>query len=107
MRGLSKLTNYPMSKATDRLFQAFELLNAALDEVESAQRGITDDEYTLDLPSVVVASYEPLQEKGRFVLLGTVDHAAESFEKGMAEEQNFPFRQAFAQAIYRRTSSQE
>jgi len=96
-----------MSQATDRLFQAFELLNAALDEVEAAQHGITDDEYTRDLPSVVVASYEPLQEKSRFVLLGTVDHAADSFEAGMSEPGNFPFRQAFAQAIYRRTTSQD
>jgi hypothetical protein len=95
-----------MSKATDRLFKAFELLNVALDEVEAAQHGITDDEYTRDLPSVVVASYEPLQEKSRFVLLGTVDHAADSFEAGMAEPGNAPFRQAFAQAIYRRTNSQ-
>ena len=95
-----------MSHATDRLFQAFDLLNAALDEVEAAQLGITDDEYTRDLPSVVVASYEPLQEKSRFVLLGTVDHAAETFERGMAEPGNFPFRQAFAQAIHRRKNSE-
>jgi hypothetical protein len=91
-----------MSQSTNRLLYAFEALNAAIAEFRDAQEAISDDEFTQDLPSVLVCSYEPLLEKSRFTLLGTVDHVARTLEGSLADPENLPFRLCFAQAIQRR-----
>lgn len=94
-----------MSQATDQLYYAFELLETALAEIAAAQLAIPDEEFTLDLPSVLVCSYEPLQERSRFTLLGTVHHAAQALEEGLADPVNTPFRKAVIRAMVGRLAS--
>jgi hypothetical protein len=96
-----------MSQATNRLHQAFDLLKVALAEVTEASHALPDDEYTLDLPTVLVCSYEPLQQKGTFTLLGTVEHAAHAFEEAFSDPENYPFRRSVAQAMGRRMANRQ
>jgi hypothetical protein len=94
-----------MSQATDRLNKAFEQLQVVLAEIAAAQQAIPDEEYTLDLPTVLVSTYEPRQSKGSFVLMGTVHHAAKSFERGLHDPENYPFRDALVEAMGERVAN--
>jgi hypothetical protein len=96
-----------MSQATNRLHHAFDLLKVALAEVTEASHALPDEEYTLELPTFLVCSYEPLQQKGTFTLLGTVEHAAQAFEKALSDPGNYPFRNAIASAMARRMANRQ
>jgi hypothetical protein len=96
-----------MSQATNRLHQAFDLLKVALTEVKEASEALPDEEYTLDLPTVLMCTYEPLLNRGTFTLLGTVEDGALAFEKGFSDPENYPFRQALAAAMARRMANRQ
>ena len=95
-----------MSQSTSRLFYAFEAVKAAIAELREAALALPNEEYTQDLPTVLVCSYEPLQKQAQFTLLGTVHHAAQTFEQAMTKPENDPFRHAFMEAMQHRLATQ-
>lgn len=96
-----------MSQSTSRLFYAFEAVKAAIAELREASLALPDTEYSLDLPTVLVCSYEPLQKQAQFTLLGTVHHVAQTMVQAMAQPENYPFREAFMEAIEQRMAQED
>ena len=106
MRSSASTSYLLMSHSTNRVFQAFEAVNAAIAEFHAAQEGISDEEFTQDLPSVLVCTYEPLKKQAGFTLLGTVHHVANVLVHAMDAPENLPFSHAFTDALGRYLTAQ-
>ena len=91
-----------MSQTTNRLQNAYELLHAALDELEAATRAVAGEEVPASTPSVVVVTYEPGTQGLRGAVLGVLDDAAQAFEHMLVQPENAPFRQALGRAMTQR-----
>jgi hypothetical protein len=88
-----------MSQSTNRVFQAFAAVNAAIAELQAAQEGISDDEITLDLPSVLLCTYEPLKHQAGFMLVGRTNHITQVLAASMDIPANLAFSSAFTDAL--------
>jgi hypothetical protein len=95
-----------MSQANSRLLQAQEQLKAAVAEITAAHEAIPDEDFTKDIPSVLVCIYDPVLNQGHFTLLGNVTHAAGALEEVLNDPEHYPFKMSLLDAMQDRLLSQ-